>query len=450
MIELPLDNPFITFNVSDEDFYNYDAPEDEAIINSGILGNIAQDMAFDKSARHIDPDGRMRVEKSHISKACVNPYVGSEIPNYEGLGLQADKVYHLLRDPQELEKAVPTFVNLPLLSEHVPVTADEPRQDLIVGSTGSDVEFDGEYVNVSLSVWDAKAIAGIETKEKTELSSAYRYTADMTPGEFNGVKYDGVMRDIIGNHVALVDVGRAGRDVVVSDRNPFLTNQGNDMKRKGSAVAQAKVDTVIAQLKPKLAQDADIEDLTNLLDALSGEPVADEADNDDTAVDSAGAGQVVEFLKGKLSDEDLASVAEMLSGSAPQTAGDEEFEDNGDKDKPPVPPKDAEKPAMDAAMVEKIASQRVAAAIAARDALHDARSEVESLVGKVALDSAEAVYKFALDHAGVDTKGVHPSAYKAMVAMVKGQKSAPSVRMGMDSASVNKAEAQFPDLKRFS
>ena len=407
-------------------------------------------MAFDKSARHIDPDGRMRVEKSHITKACVNPYLGSEIPNYEGLGLQADKVYHLLRDPQELEKAVPTFVNLPLLSEHVPVTADEPRQDLIVGSTGSDVEFDGEYVNVSLSVWDAKAIAGIETKEKTELSSAYRYTADMTPGEFNGVKYDGVMRDIIGNHVALVDVGRAGRDVVVSDRNPFLTNQGNDMKRKGSAVAQAKVDTVIAQLKPKLAQDADIEDLTNLLDALAGDPAADEADNDEpTAIDSAGAGQVVEFLKGKLSDEDLASVAEMLSGSAPQTAGDEEFEDNGDKDKPPVPPKDAEKPAMDAAMVEKIASQRVSAAIAARDALHDARSEVESLVGKVALDSAEAVYKFALDHAGVDTKGVHPSAYKAMVVMVKGQKSAPSAIMGMDSASVNKAEAQFPDLKRF-
>lgn len=410
-------------------------------------------MAFDKSARHIDPDGRMRVEKSHITKACVNPYLGSEIPNYDGLGLQADKVYHLLRDPEELEKAAPTFVNLPLLSEHVPVTADEPRQDLIVGSTGSDVEFDGEYLDVSLSVWDAKAIAGIETKEKTELSSAYRYTADMTPGEYSGVKYDGVMRGIIGNHVALVDVGRAGRDVVVSDRNPFLTNKGNDMKRKGSATAQAKVDTVIAQLKPKLAQDADIEDLTNLLDALADEtaPAADEADGEGKpAADNAGAGQVVEFLKGKLSDEDLASVSEMLSGSAPQTAGDEELENDGDKDKPPVPPKNDDKPAMDADMVEKIAGQRVAAAIAARDALHDARSEVESLVGKVALDSAEAVYKFALDHAGVDTKGVHPSAYKAMVAMVKGQKAAQIVGLGMDSTMANKAEAQFPDLKRFA
>ena len=76
MIELPLDNPFITFNVSDEDFYNYDAPEDEAIINSGILGNIAQDMALDKSLRSYDQDGRMHIAASNISKATVNPYYG--------------------------------------------------------------------------------------------------------------------------------------------------------------------------------------------------------------------------------------------------------------------------------------------------------------------------------------------------------------------------------------
>jgi hypothetical protein len=39
----------------------------------------------------------------------------------------------------------------------------------------------------------------------------------MTPGTYGGIKYDGVMRDIVGNHVALVEEGRAGADVHVGD-----------------------------------------------------------------------------------------------------------------------------------------------------------------------------------------------------------------------------------------
>lgn len=409
-------------------------------------------MAFDKSVRRIDVDGRMHVEISNISKATVNPYLGSEIPNGEALGLQPDKIYQLLRDPKELEKAASTFNNLQLLIIHEPVTADEPKKELVVGCLGSDVAFDGTYLTSSLCIWDAEAIVGIESKEQTELSSGYRYTADMTAGEFEGVKYDGVMRDIIGNHVALVDVGRAGRDVVVSDRNPFLKKETEMKKRKLSATAQARVDAVMSHIKPKIAQDAELSELTELLTALAGtsteEPPPVMDDDDDTASDAAGSAQALEFLTGKLSDEDLASVTSMLSGDAPPAA-DEGVDD--DKPAVPVPPKDADddkKPAMDAAMVEKIASDRVAVAIAARDALHEARIAVEPLVGKVALDSAAAVYKFALDHSGIETKGVHPSAYGTLVSMVK-QRDAQPV-MGMDSAAATKVAAQFTDLSRFN
>ena len=72
----------------------------------------------------------------------------------------------------------------------------------------------------SLVVWDDPAIAGIRTNEQRELSSAYRYVADMTPGIYEGVPYDGRMTEIVGNHVALVPVGRAGADVLVSDSLP--------------------------------------------------------------------------------------------------------------------------------------------------------------------------------------------------------------------------------------
>ena len=62
-------------------------------------------MAFDRqSARSIDADGRLHVSKTNISKANVCPYFGREIPNWQELGLDGDKVYRLYRDPEELAK----------------------------------------------------------------------------------------------------------------------------------------------------------------------------------------------------------------------------------------------------------------------------------------------------------------------------------------------------------
>jgi len=87
-------------------------------------------LAFDRSsARAYDADGRLHVKMSNISKATVNPYYGHEIPDYERLGLDPDRVYNLLRHPEELEKGAPTFNNCPILAEHVPVCADRYVRD---------------------------------------------------------------------------------------------------------------------------------------------------------------------------------------------------------------------------------------------------------------------------------------------------------------------------------
>jgi hypothetical protein len=174
-------------------------------------------LATDRSMRSIDRDGRLHVEATPISKANVCGYLGSEIPDWQTLGLQPDRVYQMLRDPRELAKAAPTFNQLPVLSEHVPVSAADHRPDLVVGATGTAAAFRGPYLANALVIWSADAIAGVESGAKRELSAAYRYRADMTPGAYEGQRYDGVMRDIVGNHVALVPEGRAGPDVVVGD-----------------------------------------------------------------------------------------------------------------------------------------------------------------------------------------------------------------------------------------
>ena len=70
------------------------------------------------SLRKVDEDGRLHVAETNISKACVNPYRGAEIPGWQSLGLDADRIYRLLRDPAELRRAASTFNNIPVVNEH--------------------------------------------------------------------------------------------------------------------------------------------------------------------------------------------------------------------------------------------------------------------------------------------------------------------------------------------
>jgi hypothetical protein len=174
-------------------------------------------LAFDRSVRTIDSDGRLHVQVANISRACVNPYGGHEIPGAAALGLDPSRVYQMFRPPEELARAAPTFRNSPLLSEHVMATADDHRPDSVVGAVGTDVRFLAPYLQASLVVWASDAITAIEDGSQRELSAAYRYVPDMTPGIYQGERYDGRMTQIEGSHVALVAEGRAGAQVVVGD-----------------------------------------------------------------------------------------------------------------------------------------------------------------------------------------------------------------------------------------
>ena len=381
-------------------------------------------LAQDRSLRSYDQDGRLHVESSNISKATVNPYYGSEIPNYQQLGLEPKKVYYLLRDPEELEKAAPTFNNLPLLSKHIPVSADEPQKEVIAGTTGSDTVFKDGYLKCSLAVWDAEAIAGIESGEQVELSSAYHYTADMTAGEFEGRHYDGVMRDIVGNHVALVDVGRAGRDVVVSDADPFYERK--TMKLKAGAKARIQ-----AAVQPLLAQDAELspDELLQVIGSLTNEVQTAEDDGEDLPPEN---------VENVGTDEDEPEDGE---NNPALTEPEEPAED----EEPEAPEGGAPKPAQDAAISKIAMDAAIKRAVEAErkrsQALATAQREVAHIVGDVAMDNAADVYKFALEQSGIDVTGVHPSAYRAMVGML----GKPKQPMAQDAA---KTAEQFPGLSR--
>lgn len=420
----------------------------------GIVRRVGERFAVDRATvRSIDVDGRLRVEISPISKANVCPYYGREIPNSEALGLQPNRIYQLLRDPVELAKAAPTFNSIPLLNQHIPVNAADPQKESIVGATGTDATFTPPYLTNSLVIWDASAIAGIETGEQRELSSSYRYVADMTPGVFEGVPYDGRMTEIVGNHVALVPAGRAGADVVVGDSLP---TEFTPMKKSNRAVAMRAA--AGAYLRPILAQDGALPKLKAIVKgnkkpefiAMDIKSVFKDADIDATKLAAVLQLAADEADEDKDQDQGADDEDETEEERKAREAKEKKAEDEDDDDKKKADDEDDEdedkidKKAMDAAIAAAASNARTSA-LAEFRAIREAEEAVRPLVGAVvAMDSAEAVYRFALDQAGVENKGIHASALPALVKMATAQKSAPAPRVAMDAAAADDFRKRFP------
>ena len=404
-------------------------------------------MAMDRaSCRSFDIDGRLHIDKTNISKATVNPYMGREIPGFASMGLDPDRVYHLFRHPDELAAAAPTFNNLPVLNVHVEVSADDHKPENVVGSTGTHAAFDGTYLTNSAVVWARDSIDLIESDEQREWSCAYRYTPEMTPGIFGGCKYDGIMRNIVGNHVALVTEGRAGPDVVVGDS-----------KMRRSATVLMLHGAVAAIVAPKLATDAAV-NFTDLLKNLTAEnlPVRRKTL----------AAQIVEQTNGKLAADAKLDVADVTLAIDAALAIDAKDDDDDDKkamdeddddkkamdgdededddkktakdgDEPPASKKEGA-PTMDAAAIRRELRAEM-------NAIRTAEREVHPIIGDIDTlpDTASGVYKLALDAKGVDVKGVHTSAYRAMVGMLS---KADAPRIAADQAGRGSAQAEFDKM----
>ena len=174
------------------------------------------------SARTVDENGYMHVSDCPVTKEQVAPYYGYEIPQGERFGIKPNKVYYVYRPAEELSKAatMASLRGIPLLADHASVTPEDIRRDRIVGSTGDLVRWDGTYLRCNLNILAKGAQDRVKDKSMRELSLGYSYTPEFKSGEFNGTRYDFVMRDIKANHLALVEVGRAGSDVRVCDSMP--------------------------------------------------------------------------------------------------------------------------------------------------------------------------------------------------------------------------------------
>lgn len=122
------------------------------------------------------------------------------------------KIRRELRPPDEVfdPASLKSLALVPVTNDHPPELLDsENLKRYQVGNVGDSVAREGLLVRAPVVVQDASAVAAV-LSGKQQLSCGYEADLDETPGVYDGVPYDAIQRRIRYNHLALVDLGRAG------------------------------------------------------------------------------------------------------------------------------------------------------------------------------------------------------------------------------------------------
>lgn len=209
------------------------------------------------TSRQMTAEGYM-VAPGNLARTGVQDYRAYE------LGLDADgmdpmKVIRLHRPPEEVFSAesMASFENKPITIEHPPVAVTADNWTELAKGEVRDVTRSGDLMTGTLLIKAKDAIEALQSG-KAQLSNGYTFELDMTPGTTaDGRAYDGVQRNIRGNHVALVDAARCGSACRIADSQ--LNLEGNtmpDAKRKVTVdgiplevedTAAGVIDTLIKQ-----------------------------------------------------------------------------------------------------------------------------------------------------------------------------------------------------------
>ena len=117
-----------------------------------------------------------------------------------------------LRTPEEVFKkdAMDSFKLLPMTDDHPQeIVNSDNYKELSIGYTGEDVKKDGDYLISNLKITHNDSINQI-LNGKRGLSCGYTTDLVKKDGIHNGESYDYIQTNIRGNHLAIVDMGRAG------------------------------------------------------------------------------------------------------------------------------------------------------------------------------------------------------------------------------------------------
>lgn len=267
---------------------------------------------FGLTSRHITDEGYL-VAPGNLGRTGVQEYLAHE------LGLDADgmdpmRVIRLHRPAEEVFDAasMASFENKPITIEHPAQRVTSANWSELARGEVRDVARSGELLTATLLLKARDAIDALKGG-KVQLSNGYSFELDLTPGTTaDGQPFDGVQRNIRGNHVALVDAARCGSACSIADSEIQLSKGATTMAVRKVIIdgipfdleeaAAAAVDKLAEGIKTgltnlKAATDALAEFQTKHAEALAAKDAQMEAVKKDVVTPAARDAMVAEWAK---------------------------------------------------------------------------------------------------------------------------------------------------------
>lgn len=183
-----------------------------------------------------DPQtGFMHVTNVPIARVGVFPYMKAD----RSIEMEAKLPAELLSD-----STVNSADNRPVTNDHHGLVTKDNATQLAKGFTADNAHVDDNTLRVDMTIMDGKLIDAINNG-KQELSIGFQTNIDQTPGEYNGVAYDSVQKDIQINHVAVVNQGRAGHTVrLLGDSAEMIDDDVKEGKTESMEYTKTRLDSV--------------------------------------------------------------------------------------------------------------------------------------------------------------------------------------------------------------
>ena len=216
------------------------------------------------------PNGFLICKNVPIARTGEQEYLGRELGMTEG----EDDMHTVIREESEVfaPETLASFEGATFVDEHPPNDVTVENAALLTRGFVKDVRRgegeDADKILADIIVTDPVTIAAIEGG-KREISCGYRCNYEEAE---NGAIYQ---RGIRGNHVALVDCGRAGKDVAIKDHAP-QNQETRKESRKMAGKSTKKSNGILAKLLGIVTNDADPEVVAEIAEQLAAASEVDE------------------------------------------------------------------------------------------------------------------------------------------------------------------------------
>ena len=288
-----------------------------------------------ESAKQYDINNWYEIKQNPISKVGVFEYSGAQI----GLpGLEADRVYQVHRPAESLnnEETINSFKLIPFTDNHEMLgSADDGLMDAskkgVHGTTGETVEFNHPYLTANIKVF-SNALAKLIDEGKKELSIGYRCIYEPQTGVYNGQKYDFIQKNIMGNHLALVDEGRSGHDVSVLDHKFTFTLDAKDLKMAEQKGKIGKGDMEKPLDKAKDGELMTLEECAKMIRELKSKIESMEKSGEDEFEDDLEAEEINESENETIDEGNPDAFVKRAEGIDSEEEGKKETEEKAEKE----------------------------------------------------------------------------------------------------------------------